>query len=60
MELEGKQVRVWMAAGLGKQRLFVLPDQDLVIVRFAEASVDGRRFKNDTFLKPIVNAFSAK
>ena len=60
MELEGKQVRVWMAAGLGKQRLFVLPDQDLVIVRFAEASVDGRRFKNDTFLKPIVNAFSAE
>ncbi|MFN9986521.1 MAG: serine hydrolase domain-containing protein [Pirellula sp.] len=59
MELQGKQVRVWMAAGLGKQRLIVLPDQDLVIVRFAEASVDGRRFKNAPFLKPILSAFPA-
>lgn len=51
----GKPVRVWMAAGLGKQRLYVLPDHDLVIVRFAENGTEGRRFADAAFLKPILD-----
>jgi CubicO group peptidase (beta-lactamase class C family) len=47
---EGPGVRVYMAAGLGKQRLYVLPDQDLVIVRFAEATDKGRAFSDAEFL----------
>lgn len=43
-------VRVHMAAGLGKQRLYVLPDHNLVIVRFAEATTEGRRFSDAEFL----------
>jgi CubicO group peptidase (beta-lactamase class C family) len=43
-------VRVFMAAGLGKQRLYVLPDHNLVIVRFAEATTEGRRFSDTEFL----------
>jgi len=47
----GKNHRVYMAAGLGKQRLYVLPDQGLVIVRFAENAAEGRGFDNAEFLK---------
>jgi len=50
----GNSIRVFMAAGLGKQRLYVLPDHDLVIVRFAENSTEGRRFDNAEFLKHIL------
>lgn len=50
----GKDVRVWMAAGLGKQRLYVLPDHDLVIVRFAENGAEGRGFKDAEFLKRVL------
>ncbi len=60
INIAGKQLQVWMAAGLGKQRLFIIPAQQLVVVRFAEPSVEGRRFQNDEFLKPIVAAFSSE
>lgn len=50
----GQDVRVWMAAGLGKQRLYVLPDHDLVIVRFAENSAEGRGFKDAQFLGSVL------
>lgn len=50
----GKDVRVWMAAGLGKQRLYVLPDHDLVIVRFAENGAEGRGFKDAEFLGRVL------
>lgn len=60
LEVDGKSLRVWMAAGLGKQRLYVIPGYQLVIVRFAEPSVDGRKFSNEGFLKPIVAAFSGE
>lgn len=43
-------VRVYMAAGLGKQRLYVLPEQNLVIVRFAEATDRGRGYSDAEFL----------
>lgn len=53
-DAHGRDVRVWMAAGLGKQRLYVLPDQDLVIVRFAENSGEGRRFSDAEFLRRVL------
>lgn len=55
-DASGRDVRVWMAAGLGKQRLYVLPDQDLVIVRFAENSAAGRRFEDAAFLAKVLDA----
>jgi CubicO group peptidase (beta-lactamase class C family) len=56
--INGKDTPVYMAAGLGKQRLFILPDRDLVVVRFAEPSRDGMAFSNEEFLKPIVEAIN--
>jgi len=53
-------MEVYMAAGLGKQRLFILPKYDLVVVRFAEPSQQGNRFNNGEFLKPIVQAFDSE
>lgn len=38
---QGREVRVWMAAGLGNQNLLILPDHGVVIVRFAEATPRG-------------------
>jgi len=58
LDVDGKSLTLWMAAGLGKQRLFVIPDLQLVIVRFAEPTAEGRRFNNRKFLEPIVTAFS--
>ena len=46
-----------MAAGLGKQRLYVVPALGLVVVRFAAIGPDGRRFEDDAFLRPIIEAF---
>lgn len=60
LKVDDKRLTVWMAAGLGKQRLFILPERELVIVRFAEPSAEAQRFKNDEFLQPIVSAFSAE
>jgi CubicO group peptidase (beta-lactamase class C family) len=42
--------RVYMAAGLGKQRLYVVPEQGLVVVRFAEATRQGRAFSDTELL----------
>ncbi len=47
---DGQPWNVFMAAGLGKQRLFVLPQEDMVIVRFAENGPEGRSFDNGEFL----------
>jgi len=50
---DGKPLKVLMAAGLGKQRLFVIPQHNLVIVRFAEnaAPTPGvKDFSNAEFL----------
>jgi len=51
---DGKPLHVYMAAGLGKQRLYVIPQYGLVVVRFAEAAREGARFDNAEFLKPIL------
>lgn len=56
--INGRETPVYMAAGLGKQRLFILPELDLVVVRFAEPSRDGMAFSNEEFLKPIVEVIS--
>ncbi len=51
---DGKPMKVLMAAGKGKQRLFVIPDLKLTIVRFSKDSREGNSFSNAEFLKPIV------
>lgn len=53
---DGQPIKVFMAAGLGKQRLYVLPQFDLVVVRFAEATIEGQKFEDYEFLKRVVNA----
>ncbi len=53
-------LRVYMAAGLGKQRLYVLPDQNLVIVRFAEATDAGRGYSDAEFLGLALGKLPAK
>lgn len=54
---DGLPLRIHMAAGLGKQRLYVVPALGLVVVRFAAIGPDGRRFEDDAFLRPIIEAF---
>lgn len=56
---DGRDVRVWMAAGLGKQRLYILPDHQLVIVRFAEATRDGQQFRDEQFLRLLLGEAAA-
>ena len=53
--INGKSTPVYMAAGLGKQRLFIVPELNLVVVRFAEPSREGSKFSNENFLKPIID-----
>lgn len=55
---DGKPVEVRMAAGLGKQRLLVLPQYDLVVVRFAESTAQGAKYDDREFLKPIIEALN--
>ena len=43
---------LFMAAGAGKQRLFVLPSKKLVVVRFGETQ--GRRFQDGIFLRRLL------
>lgn len=57
---DGQPVTVYMAAGLGKQRLYVLPEQKLVVVRFAEDKDEGKGFTNGGFLGLIVGEAAAK
>ncbi len=51
---DGKPVTVYMAAGLGKQRLYVIPDYDMVVVRFAEYTRAGADFSNQEFLGRVL------
>ncbi len=51
---DGQPVRVIMAAGLGKQRLYVLPQFDLVVVRFAEATREGMSYDDREFLRLLL------
>jgi CubicO group peptidase (beta-lactamase class C family) len=47
----GTVVKAVMAAGAGKQRLYILPEHGLVIVRFAEMGQSGTGFNDTQFLK---------
>jgi uncharacterized protein (DUF934 family) len=43
-----------MAAGAGKQRLYLVPSLDLVVVRFAEMRVSGRSYDDAEFLRTLL------
>ena len=47
----GTPVKVVMAAGAGKQRLYLLPDQGMVVVRLAEMAGGGQDFADPEFLR---------
>lgn len=51
---DGEPITVYMAAGLGKQRLYIIPAHDLVVVRFAEATTKGQRFDDRRFLEDVL------
>lgn len=51
---DGKPLHLMMAAGLGKQRLYVLPQYRLVVVRFAEATSEGLRFNDRELIGHIL------
>jgi CubicO group peptidase (beta-lactamase class C family) len=51
---DGTELRAAMAAGAGKQRLYILPDDGLVIVRFAEMGLPGRGFDDTIFIRTLL------
>jgi CubicO group peptidase (beta-lactamase class C family) len=51
---DGMPAKVYMAAGLGKQRLIVMPDQKLVVVRYAEATRDGQRYSDAKLIGTVM------
>lgn len=59
IDVGGRGMEIYMAAGLGKQRLYVIPERKLVVVRFAEPTREGNSFSNAQFLEPILKAFEA-
>jgi hypothetical protein len=44
---------LFMAAGMGKQRLYVIPSEELVIVRMGPIT-GGRDFTDLEFLEPLL------
>jgi CubicO group peptidase (beta-lactamase class C family) len=58
-DASGQEIRVDMAAGLGKQRLIVLPDHRTVIVRFAEATREGLLRYSDAKLVGLIMGWPA-
>lgn len=53
---DGKPLDVRMAAGLGGQKLYIIPQYDMVIVRFAKIGDSaGRTFDDKPFLADILN-----
>ncbi len=51
----GRPVTVWMAAGLGKQRLYVLPDRGWVIVRFGDGSRESVAYSDAEMLRMLLD-----
>ncbi len=54
LDAQGKPVRIWMAAGAGGQRLYLLPDHQAVIVRFGAFGRSGRDYSDVTFLRTLL------
>jgi CubicO group peptidase (beta-lactamase class C family) len=53
---QGDPPPVRMAAGLGRQRLYVVPQARLVVVRFGDLRSERRGFEDAAFLAPILRA----
>jgi len=53
-DADGRAIGVAMAAGAGKQRLYLIDGLDLVVVRFAEQGRDGRAFDDAEFLETLL------
>ena len=54
-DANGMPVKVVMAAGAGKQRLYLLPEQGMVVVRLAEMTAGGQEFTDPEFLKLLLD-----
>ena len=54
LEPDGSAIEVYMAAGLGKQRLMILPKYRMVIVRFAESTQAGMRYDDAELIRLIL------
>ena len=50
----GSPIDIYRAAGLGKQRLYVVPSLKLTVVRFGANVAESSRFSNAAFLGPII------
>ncbi|MCX7819915.1 MAG: beta-lactamase family protein [Kiritimatiellae bacterium] len=50
----GRPVSIWMAAGLGKQRLYVLPDRGWVVVRFGDGSRESVAFSDAELIQRLL------
>lgn len=50
----GKPIAIVMAAGAGGQRLYVIPQADLVVVRFAALGKAGQSYDDATFLRTLL------
>jgi hypothetical protein len=48
-----------MAAGLGKQRLYVIPSANLVVVRFAPLNSGSRGFSDEQLIARLLEAAGA-
>ncbi len=55
-DADGDPVTAYVAAGLGQQRLIVLPEQKMVIVRFAEGVPNGRQYGDAELLRLLLPA----
>jgi len=53
-DANGTIVKAVMAAGAGKQRLYLLPEHGLVVVRMAKQDQDGESFSDTRFLKLLL------
>jgi CubicO group peptidase (beta-lactamase class C family) len=54
LDQAGEPIPVAMAAGAGKQRLYILPKQGLVIVRFAQMNAKGAAFSDTEFIQTVL------
>lgn len=54
LDPDGREVRMWLAAGLGNQNLIILPDHGVVIVRFAEATPRGLAYSPQTLVREVM------